>query len=155
MTPQEILDLLDRDLPAGILAGAALRENRTLAATAGRWRYDPKKAWREPGTSRYEEGVFAGPSGPDAITVAIAGPMDDPQSMADAGHIAAEANPPHALAAVARWRGVVERHKRRALPDPIDVCVWCPDGSTRYTAWPCPDLTETADEIRAYLGAAA
>ncbi len=63
-------------------------------------------------------------------------------------HIAAEANPAHALAAVRRWRGVVKRHQRY-ISEPRLCANGCPG---RY---PCEDIAETADEARAYLGGAA
>jgi hypothetical protein len=69
------------------------------------------------------------------------------------------------LLAVGRgWRGVVERHtgEERQLwaygglggmqsAGQAVCCEYCP-GDTR---WPCPELTETADEVRAYLGGAS
>jgi hypothetical protein len=61
-------------------------------------------------------------------------------------HIAAEANPAHTLAAVRRVRKLVERHKPNALTD----CLGC----AGIHEWPCPEVDETADEARAYLGGA-
>jgi hypothetical protein len=143
----ELLALMESDPAAGILAVADLREQRAKAATPQRWEVEdwPLKP------DRWQ--VFA-----RMDTVAT----DATQS--DAEHIAAEANPAHALAAVRRWRGVVERHKpmetqlwERAGLGGIRgaglarVCAWCPAPRTSYTPWPCPDLTETADEARAYV----
>lgn len=59
-----------------------------LAATSGPWRYNPEKHWRKPGTAWCEEAVFSGPAGAGALCVAGTGNSDDPQSMADAKHIA-------------------------------------------------------------------
>lgn len=63
-------------------------ERVARAATSGPWRYDPTKHHRLPGTVRFEEGVFTGPPGADAVCIAVTGETDDPQSMADAEHIA-------------------------------------------------------------------
>lgn len=132
------------DWPAGILAAADVRQARAEAATPGRWRYNPEKAWHRPGTAEYEEGVFAGPAGRSATTVAITGAADDPQSMHDAEHIAAEASPAHALAAVRHWRSVAERH--------VSGPIWSQGCQECRQVWPCDDMWEVADEARAYLG---
>lgn len=63
-------------------------EKAAKAATKGPWRHNPDKHWRKPGTAEFEESVFAGPAGDAATSVAGTGPSDDPQSMADAAHIA-------------------------------------------------------------------
>lgn len=127
--------------PQGILAAADLREQRAKAATPGP--YVP-----------YYTGVEQSPTQSDgtwpALTICDTVVSDRPrQAWPNAEHIAAEASPAHALAAVRHWRGVVERHTpmRIRSKDGRDVCQWC-DGSL----WPCDDLTETADEARAYLG---
>lgn len=58
------------------------------------------------------------------------------------------------------WRGVVERHVRSVtnLNPPYAFCRecqarWAPPEAT--TAWPCPEVAETADDARAYLGGAS
>jgi hypothetical protein len=61
-----------------------------------------------------------------------------------ADHIAAEANPAHALAEVALWRGIAERHQRVPFG-------FCEVGDHR-TDWPCPDLLAVVAAARAYLG---
>jgi hypothetical protein len=58
------------------------------AATEGPWRWNPNKHHRE-SDGTYEEGVFAGPPGQAATNVAVTGPSDMPQAMADAAFIAA------------------------------------------------------------------
>lgn len=61
------------------------------AATPGPWRYNPTKRHHIVGTSLFEEAVFAGPAGADAVCVAGTGDEDDEddeQSMRDAAFIA-------------------------------------------------------------------
>jgi len=85
------------------------------------------------------------------VNNAMPAPLLDRMSSA-AEYIAAEANPALTRAAVRRWRGVVERHTLTNLVYTDGrICDWC-DG---VQDWPCPDLTETADEARAYLGGAS
>lgn len=136
----DLLALLDRDPAAGILAAADLREQRAKATDddmPGPW-------WVE----RDGLGGGWGPIPGGKASLPVYGPHIQ--------HIVAEANPPHARAAVRRWRGVVERHAMR-LAFPLhgqtgrwEACRRC------GVPYPCPDLTETADEVRAYvLGGAA
>lgn len=89
-------------------------ERVARTATTGPWRYGPDKHWRKPGTVWFEEAVFAGSAGADATCVAGTGETDDPQSMADAEHIA-RWDPARVLADVeakrrhiARWEHVNE-----------------------------------------------
>jgi hypothetical protein len=135
----ERLALLDVDPAAGILAAADLREQRAEAASCGPYVVDPQDHEDDEGEDYYDV------DGPDGGWVAHV------DTRGTAEHIAAEANPAHALAAVRRWRGAVERHRvlARQQPGVPDWCDWC----DAPTVWPCPDLTETADEARAYLGA--
>lgn len=76
-------------------------------ASAGPWRYDPTKHHREPGTVRFSEGVFTGPAGQDATCVATTGETDDPQSMADAEHIA-RWDPARVLAEIEAKRRILD-----------------------------------------------
>jgi hypothetical protein len=137
----DIRALLDSDPAAGILAAADLREQRAKYVAencAPPWTEGAGYVWdgqHEPVCEPYYE---------------------------TAEHIAAEANPAHALAAVRRWRGVVERHHlahyypqvtgsaASPMPRAVRVCGLCVNAG-----FPCPDLTETADEARAYLGEAS
>lgn len=80
------------------------------AATPGPWRHDEAKHWRKPGTSWFEEAVFAGPSGEEATCVAGTGETDDQQSMRDAAHIARH-DPARVLADVEAKRELVERYE--------------------------------------------
>jgi hypothetical protein len=89
------------------------REASALTAFAGPWRYNPRKQWHgltgdplRPSTPG-EEYVAAGPL--DApVCVAATGPADDPQSMADAAHIAHHDPNPGVLAEVAALQRVVD-----------------------------------------------
>lgn len=56
------------------------------------------------------------------------------------------------LAAARHWRTVAELH--RNVGTGVDLCRRCVVGMNAV-AWPCLDLTETADEAKAYLGGAA
>jgi hypothetical protein len=76
------------DLVAFLRARLDEDESAAWIATPGPWRYNPNKHWRKPGTSWFEEAVFAGPPGSDAICVAGTGGTDDSQSMKDAAFIA-------------------------------------------------------------------
>lgn len=63
-------------------------ERSAKGATPGPWRYNPDKHHHLAGTPMFEEAVFAGQPGGDAICVAGTGGTDDPQSMRDAAFIA-------------------------------------------------------------------
>lgn len=123
MTPGEVLALLERDLPAGILAAADLREQRAKEAP-----------WQSAEQFNHWHGHMFAPH------------VDD--------FVAAEANPKHSLAAACHWRGVVERHRLgsayyESLGATVVTCKTC---GAPEDEWPCPDLTEITDEVRAYLG---
>src|SRR5687767_7508448 len=68
------------DLIAFLRARLDEDEQAARAATPGPWRHNPNKHWRKPGTSWFEEAVFAGPPGEDATCIAGTGETDDPQS---------------------------------------------------------------------------
>jgi len=88
--------------PAQELREAArLMKERAKVATPGPWRYDPGKHFRAPGTCSFEESVFVGPIGKEALSVARTGETDDPESMADAAYIASMH--PGVAVAVAGW----------------------------------------------------
>lgn len=128
-------------------------EADALAATPGPWRYDPEKHWREPGTVRFEESVFAGPKGHDAISVALTGHSDDPQSMRDAAHIARH-DPARVLRDIAAKRAIVASHTpsdwptRSSATCPIcatwDHDVAMGDQAAAPVADPCPTLRHLA-----------
>lgn len=108
-----------RDIMAFLRARYDEDERVARAATAGPWRYDPAKHWRKPGTSWFEEAVFAGPAGADAVCVAGTGETDDPQSMADAEHIARH-HPIRVLAEVDAKRRLLD-DLDRLLDNPADL----------------------------------
>lgn len=154
----DILALFEEDLAAGIRAGADLREQRAGIIPRGAltlyrgdvWLGDVAEQLRmfdmfgDDHWWPYKAGEPSHPFGGDPVSPEVA------------EHIAAEANPTHALAAVHRWRGVVKRHggQERFGPRSERECGTC-IGSFAYEEgadWPCPDLTDTADEVRAYLG---
>jgi hypothetical protein len=114
---------MSADLVAWLLERIAEDEQRAQAATAGPWRHNPDKHWRKPGTAWFEEAVFAGPAGEDAICVAGTGETDDRQSMADADHIATW-DPARVLAECDAKRRIVTEHqsaRAAADADPSDV----------------------------------
>lgn len=102
------------------------------AATPGPWRYNPEKVHQ----FGDEESVFAGPSGNDAICVASTGPMDDPESMADAELIAAAVNALPELTAALRAVLAVHtnEHSGQAAPADPGMCEVC------MYEWPCPTV---------------
>lgn len=142
----EILALLDPATPdtwpQGILAAADLREQRaTLAAAGGQWHVD------HDGYGDLTLWSRAHPDDPKPVPL-LRDYAVDRVVTGSFEHIAAEASPAHALAAVRRWRGVAGRH-RHYISERRLCANNCPG---RY---PCDDLTETADEARAYLGGAS
>lgn len=144
----EILALADSDPATFILRAADLREQRAKAATQGRWR------WRDVGGRSGKMSLIAEVRDAQVgyLTIVPSGSPDVYPSKYDAEHIAAEANPAHALAAVRRWRGVVERH---GTPVTVYGEAWCGDHRKAWRLGKCPEIAETADEARAYLGGAS
>ncbi|HEU4544069.1 MAG TPA: DUF6221 family protein [Jiangellaceae bacterium] len=145
------------DLASWVLAQIADDEAAARAATPGPWRYNPAKHWRKPDSTWFEEAVFAGPVGDDAICIAGTGETDDTGSAADAVHIARH-DPARVLAECAAKRAIVELHKPRlngfVMGRPGEsreqmhnrwnsrtemVCPTCMDGVKRATA-PCLTL---------------
>lgn len=142
----ELHDLLDRDPAAGILAVADLRERRCDSVTRGDW-YADERAVRVRALGmedRDEEWLRT----PCVLQPPGRSRIDFEQQRVNVVHAAAEANPAHALAAVAAWRKRVERHER-VENGQSGYCRHC---YMSCRSWPCPDLTETANEARAYLG---
>lgn len=133
--------------PGGyVLAVADLRERRIAAVRPERWRAWPAALpgeWTIAGVTR----------GGNADRHPIATTHGLHSAEVEAVHIAAEANPAHALAEVALWRGIVERHgdhggasNYRGEPDPA-LCHGCAE------RWPCPDLLAVVAAAQAYMGA--
>lgn len=152
------------DVVPRILAAIDETERDARAATQGPWRHTPEKHWRKPGTAWCEEAVFAGPVGADAVCVAGTGNSDDPQSMADAAHIARH-DPDAVLRRCAADRRRLERHTpipdhgrfsddwANECPNPGDcdcgerpkVCGACRDQAGGPLEAPCRDLLDLAD----------
>ncbi|MET7795665.1 DUF6221 family protein [Streptomyces decoyicus] len=95
------------DLIAFLHARLDEGEAAARVATPGPWRHDPRKHHHIVGTALFEEAVFTGPSGDDAICVAGTGETDDAQSMRDAAHIARH-DPPRVLAEIEAKRAIID-----------------------------------------------
>lgn len=93
------------------------REAKARAATPGPWRHNPDKHWRKPGTCWFEEAVFTGPPGADAICVAGTGETDNQQAMANAAHIA-DNDPATVLADIAAKRQIIAMEPPEHYDDP-------------------------------------
>lgn len=105
-------------------------EALALAATPGPWRYNPNKQWlpHADKTTRdvaalvgYRGDEFVG-AGPLAATVGVAvtGPADDPQSMADARFIARH-DPARVLREVEAKRRLLALHLHLRYTEPLDA----------------------------------
>ena len=141
MTEAEVLALLGTDRCEGLRWAADLRESRALAATEGPYRSVDLRHQRGGqvrlfGLVHLIGNILA--SGPDPLR--------------DAVHIAAEANPAHALAEVRLWRGIAERHS--PTPGLSNECRTCLGSYQDETGgdWPCPDVLAAEEAARAYLG---
>jgi hypothetical protein len=139
---------VDDDLLAFLRARFDDDERPARAATAGPWRHNPDKHWRKPGTSWFEEAVFSGAPGENAVCVAGTGETDDPQSMADAAFIAHH-DPARVLAEVEAKRRLVKLHEPVVLRggagaqyfETTTVCRSCePPRQFPENAFPCPTL---------------
>lgn len=123
-------------------------ERIASAATPGPWRYDQGKHWRKPGTSWFEEAVFAGPDGADAICVAGTGETDDWQSMADAEHVALH-DPARVLREVEAKRRLLKPHSTGDFPydpdgDGPGNYSWTERCDECYKPTPCPTVRALA-----------
>lgn len=129
---------MSKDLVAFLNARLDEDAELAMAATPGPWRHDEAKHWRKPGTSWFEEAVFAGPTGEAATCVAGTGETDDQQSMRDAAHIARH-DPARVLAEVKAKRRIVDEYATTCRlrdeatarikaagdsPDPGDLDTW-------------------------------
>ena len=132
------------DLTDWLREQIAADETAARAASQGPWRYNPSREWHTdserltaaragrlvPGGKEF---VCAGPR-VDEIGVASTGASDDPQSMADAAHIA-RWDPTRVLAECAAKRRLLSRHE-----EDRHRAGWCsncytPTGDHRL--WPC------------------
>lgn len=102
------------DLVAFLRARLADDARAAAAATPGPWWHNPGKQWLGPEAfeayDRTKGEEFVGYGGPHPFTgcVAATGPADNPQSMADADHIA-RWDPARVLADVDAKRRIVDR----------------------------------------------
>jgi hypothetical protein len=81
-------------------------ERAASAASPGPWTYNPRREFRMPEGGPLEF-VFSGVE-PAVRGIAATGPANDPQSMADAGHIARQ-DPDHVRNDVAAKRRIIDR----------------------------------------------
>jgi len=98
---------MDDAMVAWLTAQLDADERAASAATPGPWAYDPTRGFRMPGGDPLEF-VSTGAGG-SVRGIAATGPADDPQSMADAGHIARH-DPEHVLADVEAKRKIIKRY---------------------------------------------
>lgn len=133
--------------PAGyLLAAADLREARARGIPEPRWvaRGNWIASWTDRctcGSSGEIAALYGHEPGCGLEQVLQTSGPDE------ADHIAAEANPAHALAEVKLWRGIVERHGLGRT-----WCLWCGEGDSIEV--PCPDLRAAVAAARAYLDGA-
>ena len=141
------------DLIAFLTARLDEDERFAWAATPGPWWHNPGKVWLDAAAfvafdrSKGEE--FVGYDGPSPFTgcIAATGPGDDPESMANAAHIARH-DPARVLREVEAKRRMIGRHQ----PHSMGNCRVCeaPHWGTQVCnhcsgqAWPCPDLQDLA-----------
>lgn len=122
--------------PAGfVLAVADQREQRARQVPGEVWTPYERKAYH----AVWASSELGGPGYP--VAKAHSG-----HRQAVIEHIAAEANPEHALKEVALWRGIVERHTAVPTQDSGDVCYSC----ALVTPWPCLDLLGVVAAAEAY-----
>jgi hypothetical protein len=143
------------DLVTRLLAAIEETERVAQAATPGPWRYNPNKHWHKPGTCWFEEAVFTGPAGKDAVCIAGTGETDHPEAMARAAHIAHN-DPAAVLRRCNADRYIVESHPATAVFDPGSsevpgfVCETCVQYD-RYgfpmddSSYPCTTLRKLAE----------
>lgn len=128
------------DLVEFLRARLAEDEEAARAATLGPWRHDPNKHHHIVGTPLFEEAVFAGPRGADAVCVAGTGETGDQQSMRDARHIARH-DPARVLRQIETTRRIIDEHQPERnyvyRDDGTRACGTCGDGTFE---WPCLTL---------------
>jgi hypothetical protein len=102
----------DDDIVAWLSAQLDGDEKAASAASPGPWGYNPTREFRMPGSGPLEF-VSTG-ADRDVRGIAATGPADDPQSMADAGHIARH-DPEHVRADVAAKRKILDLYSDSEL----------------------------------------
>jgi hypothetical protein len=132
------------DLVRKILDAVEAKEQRARVATRGPWHYNPRKVWHPPGElarpplQRMGGEEFVGASRFHAtVAVAVTGPANHPQSMADAMFIA-DNGPDEILHRCATDREMLALHH----PDPHDgLCNTCGlDGQNLDCTYPCDTI---------------
>ncbi|MGZ4621477.1 MAG: DUF6221 family protein [Blastococcus sp.] len=128
------------DLATWLLRCIEDDERVAREATAGPWRYNPRKEWHtdlamlaraRAGRLTFDGEEFVGAGPEDETTcVAATGPSDEPQSMADAAHIA-RWDPARVLAECAAKRRIVEIESRWRRTKDIVVTSSGPDYDAR------------------------
>jgi hypothetical protein len=98
---------MDNEMVAWLKAQLDEDERAAGAGSPGPWGYNPTHEFRMPGSGPLEF-VGAGTEA-DFHGIAATGPADDPQSMADAGHIARH-DPTHVLHDIETKRKIIERY---------------------------------------------
>jgi Family of unknown function (DUF6221) len=98
---------MDDTMVAWLSAQLDADERAASAASPGPWAYDPTRGFRMPDGGPLEF-VSAG-TGDSVRGIAATGPADDPQSMADAGHIARH-DPEHVRADIEAKRKIIKRY---------------------------------------------
>jgi hypothetical protein len=99
---------MDDEMVAWLKAQLDEDERTASAASPGPWGYNPTHEFRMPGSGPLE--FVGGGVEPDFHGIAATGPADDPQSMADAGHIARH-DPTHVRHDVEAKRRIIERYR--------------------------------------------
>lgn len=134
---------------AYVLAVADLRQKRATEAATGQW----CPTWTHQAIRHVQRNVDIDCPDHDDDGGAVG---EDCRRFGryDGKHIAAEANPAHALAEVALWRGVAERHVAQAGGLDRKICQSCrrTDTQSRFVTWPCADLLAVVAACRAYAG---
>lgn len=145
------LALADTAPGSYVLVVALLREERARAATPGPWLQAPDthagRVWIQRTAAKWHS---LGPPDMEPL-FSLRGDESYAQREADAAFVVAEANSAHALAEVALWRGVVERHRPYDdnIPALCYACHEAPEGCAGE--WPCPDLLAVVAAAKAYL----
>jgi hypothetical protein len=103
---------MDDDLVTWLTAQLDADERAAGAASPGPWGYNPTQEFRMPGSGPLE--FVKGGVEPDFHGIAATGPADDPQSMADATHIARH-DPTHVRHDVKAKRKIIERYRDSEL----------------------------------------
>jgi hypothetical protein len=97
---------MDDEIVTWLTAQLDADERAAAAASPGPWMYNPTREFRMPDSGPLEF-VSSGVE-PDFRGIAATGPADDPQSMADAGHIARH-DPEHVRHDIEAKRKIIER----------------------------------------------